>query len=435
MQLTVMDRVYPIPENPGLKRDTPVTRPAKIGKSTKTVTGIRFFLVNLLMGLNLIGLSLWKYKNPFRALRVAAAIIRGREAEKITYRKMVSAGNRYFINLNAPGWPSKAFNRCMQHAMDLQGHPQKASLFTLVISVTNKCGFKCEHCFEWEKLNRKDTLGARDITEIIKRFHGFGVSQVQFSGGEPFMRLPVILDVLEQLPKGMDSWIYTNGYHVTAKAAAQLKERGLTGVIISLDHHEPALHDRFRGIKGSWQKAMEAAGHITRNGLTLAFSLCATNAFITDENLLAYATLCRDAGASFIQFMEPEAAGNYKGKEVWLTKDKREILERAFDRFNFEKAFTGFPVVTYPKMVQRRDQCPFAAYHAVYVDADGNVQACPFCKKTIGSAFDPDLGEKLVSLKQKGCTLPDRTEMIANAFKTTARKGNPLPVFAGSDSP
>lgn len=415
MQLRATDRrqVLPVIKTREKREKAPVASTAKTKRIKKTVTGPEFWFVNFLMAFNLLWLSLLRYKNPLRALRVTRSVIRGREAEKITNRKMVKSGGRYFINLNAPGWPSKAFNRCMQHAMDLQGSPQKASLFTLVLSVTNKCGFKCEHCFEWEKLNRKDLLSAKDITGIIRRFHGFGISQVQFSGGEPFLRLPVILETLGQMPDGIDSWIYTNGYHVTRQAAAQLKAKRLTGVIISLDHHEPELHDQFRGINGSWHKAMESAGHIVDSGLSLAFSLCATNEFITRENLLAYVTHCRDAGASFIQFMEPEAAGNYSGKEVWLTGDKRKMLEEAFDRFNFDKSFTGFPVITYPKMVQRRDRCPFAAYHAVYVDADGNVQACPFCKRKIGKTMDPDLEKKMLAMKQNGCTLIDWSELIA----------------------
>src|SRR6185436_8506595 len=102
--------------------------------------------------------------------------------------KYAKTGGRYFISYNAPGWPSKAFNRYIQHLLGKVSDQPGNTLHTLIFAITKKCGFKCEHCCEWENLNQPEQLTKEDILLIIQRFHAMGVAQVQLSGGEPLNR-------------------------------------------------------------------------------------------------------------------------------------------------------------------------------------------------------------------------------------------------------
>ena len=51
-----------------------------------------------------------------------------------------------------------------------------------------KCGFQCEHCFEWNELNRPERLTGIYLKKIIDQFQELGISQVQLSGGKPLNR-------------------------------------------------------------------------------------------------------------------------------------------------------------------------------------------------------------------------------------------------------
>jgi hypothetical protein len=52
---------------------------------------------------------------------------------------------------------------------------------------------------------------------------------------------------------------------------------------------------------------------------------------------------------------------------------------------------------------RRRASCAAAADRHVYVDTDGLLHACPFCRKPVGSALDLDIKSSLENLRQAGC--------------------------------
>ncbi|HCO12500.1 MAG TPA: 12,18-didecarboxysiroheme deacetylase, partial [Desulfonauticus sp.] len=66
--------------------------------------------------------------------------------------------------------------------------------------------------------------------------------------------------------KGMRAVISTNGTLITREKAKELKEVGLSYVGISLDGGEE-VHDRFRKVPGSFQKAMEGVENCQKEGL------------------------------------------------------------------------------------------------------------------------------------------------------------------------
>ncbi|WP_202552197.1 radical SAM protein [Ginsengibacter hankyongi] len=405
-------------KKPGVNKNASNKFSSNKTKNNKIVAGLEYRLASLLIGMNVVWLALLRYKNPWRAFHLAAKVINTRDQFKTTHPKIAKRANKYYMNLHTPGWPSKAFNRGIHHSFNLVSQSPDISLFSVVFAITNKCGFQCEHCVEWENLNRKDSLSAYDLVTIIRRFHHMGISQVHLSGGEPLNRLDDILFILDSVPEGIDFWVFTNGYNLSAEKAARLKEHGMTGVIISLDHHEQERHDQFRGIRGSYQRALQSAQHVVDSGLLLAFSCCATNEFISMNNLESYASVCREAGASFIQFLEPEAVGHYRQKNVALNKKNKELLEHFFYRLNFDASYSGYPIASYPAMIKRHNGCPASGLHFVYIDADGFVHACPFNKKKLFPASSTILEKNIRSLRETGCSMIEFTSKSKDSAKT-----------------
>jgi MoaA/NifB/PqqE/SkfB family radical SAM enzyme len=315
----------------------------------------------------------------------------------------VKAGNRYFVSYNVPGWPSRAFNRYFVHQLNRFTSNEQPTLHTLVFAITKKCGFQCEHCCEWLNLNKPETLSKEDLLLVVHRFHQLGVAQIQLSGGEPLNRLKDIFYMLDHSPKGIDYWLYTTGYKLTPEKARQLKQHGLTGITISLDHCSEEKHDAFRGVNGAYSKALLAAQYARHAGLAVCFSLCATKDFISTENLLQYAALAKKYGVSFIQVLEPKAVGHYAGQDVLLSSQHIRLLEYFYETFNYDPAYKNYPTITYHGYGSRRFGCSGSGVDYVYVDTDGDVHKCPFCQSKIFSAFDDDLPDRISHMKTKGC--------------------------------
>ena len=377
------------------------------GKSGSPIFGgYRQKTVRLLIWMNIFIVALRLYLLPWRATRKTRSLLafRNRFRSGHVLNKYSAVNNRVFFTYNAPGWPSRAFNRYLAHQFKRSESPEKyAGIHTVLFGITKKCAFKCEHCCEWENLNRKEVLTPRDLLQIVKKFQESGVSQVQFSGGEPLQRVEDLIFVMNHSDPGTDFWVLTTGFNLTYRKIQELKIHGTTGITLSLDHCEEDLHDAFRGKQGSFRKVFQSAAMIREAGLALCFSLCPTNRFITAPNLQKYMLLCRDAGASFVQILEPRAVGHYAHQDVALTRANIDLLEDFYERMNYSMQGNGFPIISYHGYYSRRTGCAGSGKDYVYVDTDGDVHSCPFCRAKLFSALYDNLPSRLRELKSAGC--------------------------------
>lgn len=374
-------------------------------RAANAATGLRRQVVRRLIWLSIVWIAIRNFKNPVTAFKKVLALrkLRNQYRNDRPLNRYARSGNRYFVNYNTPGWPSPAFNRYITHQFNRFSAQPVPGIHTLVFAITKKCGFQCEHCCEWLNLNQPETLSREDLLLIIHRFHRLGVSQIQLSGGEPLNRLQDIFYLLENIPAGTDSWLYSTGYSLTPAKARMLKKYGLTGITISLDHCDAEKHNAFRGVHDAYERALGSATMAVEAGLLVCFSLCATRDFTTRDNLLHYATLAKDHGVSFIQILEPKSVGHYAGKDVSLNREQQQLLEEFISRLNYDPAFKNFPTVVYHDYNKRRFGCSGAGADYVYADTDGDIHNCPFCQRKLFSAFDEDLTGRLLQMKKSGC--------------------------------
>ncbi|MFI5187636.1 MAG: radical SAM protein [Chitinophagales bacterium] len=373
----------------------------------KMISGARQKFIKWMMWNTIFIVALKKFRNPFTAFQRLKQLKNLRDQYRNQHPpvKYSVIHDRYFVNYNTPAWPSKAFDRYVTHLFNRADDDQHISLNTVVFAITKKCGFQCEHCCEWENLNKPEVLSKEDLLLIIRRFQQLGVSQVQLSGGEPLNRFHDVLFLLDNVSSGTDFWLYTTGYQLTAEKARLLKKYGLRGITISVDNCDEEAHDKFRGKKGSYQRALQAAQYAGQAGLAVCFSLCATKQFISAENLMRYAEVAKNAGASFIQVLEPKAVGHYAGHDVILSGHHQKMLEEFSEKLNYETAYSSYPIITYHGHYSRRIGCSGSAKDYLYVDTDGDIHNCPFCQRKLFSALNGSLIDHIAEMKRKGCSL------------------------------
>jgi MoaA/NifB/PqqE/SkfB family radical SAM enzyme len=319
--------------------------------------------------------------------------------------KCARFGSRYFWDFYVPGYPSVAFDRFIERELDrvvpFRGAPP--ALQIAILAVTKRCPLRCEHCCEWAALNQPDALSLGDLQAMVRRFQQRGVSQILLTGGEPLQRFNDILALLGSAGRDTDFWLLTSGYGLSAERAERLAKAGLTGVAVSLDHCDRDAHDRFRGRDGSYAWVERAATNARNAGLALCLSLCATRTFISRSNLDRYAETARQLGAGFIQILEPKAIGHYAGRDVALDRDQVALLEEFALRLNFDQGSRDMPTVAYVESSTRRTQCVGAGDRYAYVDPDGQLHACPFCRTSVGHVLNGALNQALDALQQHGC--------------------------------
>lgn len=130
-----------------------------------------------------------------------------------------------------------------------------------ILFINSTCNMKCEHCFYWQNLNRRDDLS---FDELVALSRGLGrIENLNLSGGEPFLRkeFGAICRQFIRQNKVKEIYVPSNGWY-TDKTIAQIRETlqepelRLFAVEISLDGM-PEYHDRFRVAPGSFERAMK----------------------------------------------------------------------------------------------------------------------------------------------------------------------------------
>ncbi|MCC6726475.1 MAG: radical SAM protein, partial [Saprospiraceae bacterium] len=302
--------------------------------------------------------------------------------------KIAQVEGRHFWHLIAPGFPSRAARQVLDFEVNRMqvGQPQDSLRF-LMFAITKKCAMHCEHCYEWDNLNQKEVLTRQDLVHIVQKFQKTGVGVIWFGGGEPMLRLHDMVHVLENSDDSSDFWVVTSGFQLNEQAANQLKAAGLTGAIISLDHYDPAQHNHFRGHEEAYYWAIHACENAKQAGLVTALSLCATREFTTEENIRQYMELAKRLGVAFVQVLEPKAVGHYTGKAVGLSLEQIALLEALYLEYNTAAAFKDYPIIDYVNIHYRRAGCGGGGERSLYIDTNGNVNLCPFCRGEVASAL------------------------------------------------
>jgi MoaA/NifB/PqqE/SkfB family radical SAM enzyme len=379
----------------------------KISRSC-IISGRQKDLVHLKLLFSLIKIAWECYGNPVDVVRGIRFLrsLRKKFIGNFRLKKMVQVDGIYYLYLYNPGWRSDTFRKFMISQLN-DFKPVRRDTYrfnNVIMAITKKCALQCDHCFEWESLNKRESLSTEELIEIVQKLQKQGVSEIQFSGGEPLLKVDRIIEILNSADKTATTfWIDTSGFKFTQENAGLLKEAGLTGVFVSLDHFDPDQHNRFRGFKDAFYWAETAVNNALEQGFVVALNLCITREFASRENLTAYMEMAAKMGVHFVQFIEPKAVGHFKGKDVLLLPEHLELVEEIYTEFNFSSNYLSYPVITYHGYYQRRNGCFSGGYKGFYMDTDGDVNPCPFCRKKTGNLLEDDPEETLRSLNDSGC--------------------------------
>ncbi|MBL7791129.1 MAG: radical SAM protein [Saprospiraceae bacterium] len=328
--------------------------------------------------------------------------------------KIAKVDGRYYWMIAAPGIPSAAARLNLENEYNRISHFKPSSgLKVLFLAITKKCPLNCEHCFEWDNLNQPEKLTTADLIQIVSKYQDYGTTQIMLSGGEPMVRIKDVFRILEIAKPTTDFWIFTSGFQLTAENARRLKQAGLRGVEISLDHYLPEAHDRFRGYPGAFNWATQGAINARAAGLVTTLSLTATRDFTTAENLKAYLDLAKKLGVTFVQLLEPIPVGRYRGQEVALSEAQIQVLTHFYTTYNNDDRYKDYPIIHYPGYLQRRTGCLAAGNRFMYIDTDGDVHICPFCSGKVCHALSFSVEDTLALLGQIDCHYFSKADDLA----------------------
>src|SRR5918997_419198 len=126
-----------------------------------------------------------------------------------------------------------------------------------VWEITLACDLKCQHCGSRAGKRRPSELSTEECLDLVRQMARLGTREVTLIGGEAYLRRDWLEIIREIRLQGMNCTLQTGGLHLTEERIRQAADAGLQGAGVSIDGL-PELHDRLRGVKGSFDAAFAA---------------------------------------------------------------------------------------------------------------------------------------------------------------------------------
>lgn len=289
------------------------------------------------------------------------------------------------------------------------------------LNFNNACNLKCEYCFTNAPKNDhvKEMLPIEMVASIADQADALGIFEFDLQGGELLMRPDKLFEVLAAIkPERFYLYLTTNGYYLDEAMAKRLADAHVGRVSVSVDSFDEATHDRIRGRKDSWRRAMEALKHVKNAGMDpyLNITVGHYNAFSEDIEQLCqysedqeYTTLLNVAVPSGMwlkldKMAEVIVDAKDKARLIELRKRHKNILRNLWNPF--DKNFEG---VLGCNTVNR-----------LYITPLGDVLVCPYVHIKIGNVYEQslkDISEFGFSIKHfreysDTCLAGENTEFI-----------------------
>lgn len=137
--------------------------------------------------------------------------------------------------------------------------------------LTEGCNLACRHCWLNPPFDPKGTkhpvLPFATIRQVIEEALPLGLKSIKLTGGEAMLHSEFVAIVQHAKDRGLGLIVETNGTLVSDEALAALKAHGEVFVSVSLDSPRAEVHDAFRGVKGSYDRTVDAIRRLAEAGL------------------------------------------------------------------------------------------------------------------------------------------------------------------------
>ena len=165
----------------------------------------------------------------------------------------------------------------------------------LTWEVSLACNLRCSHCLSASGEPAENELSTAEALDLVEQLHHARVFQINFGGGEPFMR-PDFEEILGACHRrGIMTCISTNGTLLNERRVARLASNRLVAIQVSMDGARRETCDAIRG-EGVFDRAITAVKLLARTSIPTSINtvLTARNA----DEIPAMHALARSLGVS-----------------------------------------------------------------------------------------------------------------------------------------
>lgn len=274
-------------------------------------------------------------------------------------------------------------------SVDMPFSSRLSAPYRMDLAITYRCNLNCAHCYNGRERNYPE-LPTSEWKKILDRLWQIGIPHVVFTGGEPTLRddLPDLVGYADQL--GMVTGINTNGTRLgNRNFLDSLIQAGLDHVQITLESHDPSIHEAMVQRQGAWQKTIAGIKNVVDSKLYM----------MTNTTLLSNNANQLEETLDFLSELKVPTVGlnaliySGKGKSVQTGLREEELpplLELAIQKTNQnQQRLIWYTPTQYchfdPMMLDLGIKGCTAAYYNMCLEPDGNVIPCQSYYQAVGN--------------------------------------------------
>ena len=279
-------------------------------------------------------------------------------------------------------------------------------------AITNVCNAKCDFCnFAVDKFDPRQRRSvsleeARDVIDICVKNH---IGYLLFVGGEPLAHKHLREMIRYTAEQGIHPMVCTNGSLWTEKNMRAMANDGLSSVIMSIDAHDVARHEKNRGLAHVCRKIKRANEVFTELGVQTTASVTASRLIDDYAKLPDFLRSLGFASCTFSYPLTSLASSYLSFSDSSLVSYKTEELIDVFEQIKKMKTESGYPVVNPRESLSemqrhlRKEPERFGClggHKYFYLDWNLNLYRCHAWDKPMCSIYEFDQ----TKLIRDGCT-------------------------------
>ncbi len=205
------------------------------------------------------------------------------------------------------------------------------SPFVVIWETTRACDLACRHCrAEAVPYRRPDELSTDEAKAMLRKVREFGPVVFVLSGGDCLKRP----DVFELIRYGFDLGLRmavtpATTPLATVEAIQQFKDSGISRLAVSLDGSNPAIHDAFRRVDGSFDWGIRILEECRRIGLSTQVNTVMARHNVDDFDNLA--ALMERLGIVFWEVFFLVPMGRAKPGDVASAEEFEMLFNKMYD--------------------------------------------------------------------------------------------------------
>ncbi|MGA1794618.1 MAG: heme b synthase [bacterium] len=214
-----------------------------------------------------------------------------------------------------------------EHSLILGGPPR-----LIAWELTQSCNLHCVHCRASATEERStEELTPEEAGEFVRSLPDLGRPILILTGGEPLMRPDVFSLARLATDIGLRVVLATNGTLIDGTVASKIAACGIKRVSISLDGPDAPSHDRFRGVSGAFERAVQGIESLKAAGVEFQINTTVTT---RNAHLIGDMTrLASDLGARALHIflLVPTGRGKDLENEAISAADYERVLHEFYD--------------------------------------------------------------------------------------------------------